>query len=177
MFLKQISVGNMDNFCYLVGSLKECVIIDPGFDASKILNSLEGHKVVKILLTHIHYDHDGEAKTISSKTSAKIYSGNDFKDKEEFKVGSLSIKVHHTPGHSPESVVYEVENKLFTGDTLFVEGCGRTDFPGGDPVVMKKTLDKLKEFPDDYEVYPGHDYGSKKISTIGYEKKNNSCLV
>jgi hydroxyacylglutathione hydrolase len=177
MLIKQIKVGDMDNFCYIVSSSGECVVIDPGFDAEKIIKEFDDLKVKAILLTHLHYDHDGEAKSLSSKFGVPVLSyGNGLRDKDVISVGNVDIKMHHTPGHSPHSVIYEVEGNLITGDTLFVEGCGRTDLPGSDPDKMKKTLEFVKMFPNDYKVYPGHDYGSKPVSTIKHEKEFNRCL-
>jgi glyoxylase-like metal-dependent hydrolase (beta-lactamase superfamily II) len=177
MLIKQIKVGDMDNFCYLISDNGECVIIDPGFEASKIIKEVGSLKIKAILLTHLHYDHDGEASTLSEKFSVPVLSsGNGLRDKDVISVGKVSITMHNTPGHSPHSVVYEVEGNLITGDTLFVEGCGRTDLPGSDPSAMEKTLDFIKTFPDDFKIYPGHDYGSKPISTIKHEKEFNRCL-
>ena len=82
----------------------------------------------------------------------------------------------HTPGHTPGSVCYLAENKLVTGDTLFVEAVGRIDLPGGDIEQMYRSLQKLKSMHGNIEICPGHDYGSRKISTIAYEKENNSYL-
>ena len=83
----------------------------------------------------------------------------------------------HTPGHTPGSVCYLADKKLITGDTLFVGNIGRTDLPGGSPKIMSETLRRLKKLDENIEVYPGHDYGSKKHSTIGHEKKYNPHMV
>jgi glyoxylase-like metal-dependent hydrolase (beta-lactamase superfamily II) len=177
MLIKQIKVGEGDNFCYIISSSNECVIIDPGFDAEKIISEVGDLKVKMILLTHLHSDHTGEADNLSKKFSVPILSyGNGLRDGDIITIGKAEIKMHHTPGHTPHSVIYEVEGNLITGDTLFVEGCGRTDLPGSDPALMKKSLEFVKTFPDDYKVYPGHDYGSKPVSTIKHEKEFNKCL-
>jgi glyoxylase-like metal-dependent hydrolase (beta-lactamase superfamily II) len=87
------------------------------------------------------------------------------------------VKVIHTPGHTRDSVCFLVEKKLFTGDTLFVGECGRTDMPGSDAGALFESLfTRLMKLPDDTEVYPGHDYGPRPTSTIGAEKKNNYTL-
>jgi hydroxyacylglutathione hydrolase len=97
---------------------------------------------------------------------------------DELTVGKISIKIIHTPGHTPDSICLLIDNqKLLTGDTLFVGECGRTDLPGGNSKSMYESLfNKLTNLNDDVEVYPGHDYGIKPSSTIGEEKKSNYTL-
>ena len=99
------------------------------------------------------------------------------KDNDEIKVGSIKIKVICTPGHTPCAICLLVENKLITGDTLFVNAIGRTDLAGGDSVKLFESLQKLKKLDDDVEVYPGHDYGKIPFSTIGGEKKANPYFM
>ena len=192
MIFEQIPVGSMENFSYLIGDedSKEGAVVDPGWEAGKILDIVKKHglNVKIILMTHSHYDHSDALKEIADATDAIVYvhemeesevkkleiSGiKAIKDNDEIKIGKIKIKVIHTPGHSPGSVCFLVDNKLITGDTLFVGNIGRTDLPGGDVKIMTESLKKLKKLDDDIEVYPGHDYGSKKSSTIGHEKKHN----
>ncbi len=102
-----------------------------------------------------------------------------FEEGTTFLLGKLALEVIHTPGHSPGSVCFyeRKEQVLFTGDTLFVEGIGRADLPGGSyPRMMKSIKEKLLILPEDTVIYPGHNYGSKPVSTIGYEKKYNPFL-
>ncbi len=192
MIFEQIAVGNMQNFSYIIGdeNSREAAIVDPGWEAEKILQEAKKHelKIDKILLTHNHYDHIHGVKELFNATNAAVYvHENDLseikklsigkiktiKDKEIINIGKIKVKVIHTPGHSPGSVCYLLDNKLITGDTLFVENIGRVDLPGGDARKMADSLKKLKKLDENIEVYPGHDYGSRKSSTIGYEKKNN----
>ncbi len=192
MIFEQIPVGNMQNFSYLIGDgeSKEAAVIDPGWEIEKILKTAKKHnlKVKHILITHCHYDHIHDIKEIADATDAAVYVHNEDKgeiknkgiekirtvsDGDKISVGKVKIEVLHTPGHTPGSVCYLVENKLITGDTLFVENIGRTDFPGGDAKIMRKSLDRLKKLDEKIEVYSGHDYGSIKHSTIGHEKKYN----
>lgn len=192
MIFEQIPTGNMDNFSYLIGDeeSKEAAVIDPGWETEKILKAAKEHnlKVKHILVTHTHYDHIHDIKEIADATGAVVYVHTEdeigIKNKgiekikkvaegDEISVGKVKIEVLHTPGHTPGSVCYLAGNKLITGDTLFVENIGRTDFPGGDAKIMRKSLDRLKKLDEKTEVYPGHDYGSIKHSTIAHEKKYN----
>ena len=192
MIFEQIPVGLMQNFSYLIGDedSKEAAIVDPGWEIEKILEIAKKHglNVKYILITHSHYDHIDKVKEIADATDATVYVHKEdadeiknrgvdkiktIKENDEITIGKMKIKVLHTPGHSPGSVCYLVENKLITGDTLFVENIGRTDLPGGDPKIIAESLKKLKKLDENIEVYPGHDYGSVKHSTIKHEKKNN----
>jgi glyoxylase-like metal-dependent hydrolase (beta-lactamase superfamily II) len=192
MIFEQIPVGMMQNFSYIIGDedSKICAVVDPGWEVKKILGVVEKHdlNVKIILMTHSHYDHSNALKEIVDATDAVVYihekEENEIKklgidkieiieDNDEISIGKIKVKVLHTPGHTPGGVCYLVDNKLITGDTLFVENIGRVDLPDGDAKKMAESLKKLKKLDEEIEVYPGHDYGSKQSSTIGYEKKNN----
>ena len=195
MFFKQIQVGQMQNFSYIIGDekSKECAVVDAGWEIDKLIGiaDKEQLKIKKIILTHSHYDHTQKADELASKTNAEVYFHEDdyneikksvknpnikihkLKNNDEIKVGKINIKVIHTPGHSPGAICLLFENKLVTGDTLFVNAVGRTDLAGGDTTKLFESLQKLKKLSDDVEIYPGHDYGEIPFSTIGTEKKNN----
>jgi|TARA_Y100000310_G_scaffold91835_1_gene89333 hydroxyacylglutathione hydrolase len=193
MIFEQIPVGIMQNFSYIIGDEKSKIaaVVDPGWQVNKILEIAEKHKlnIKMILMTHTHHDHANGVKSIADATDATVYVHKEeineikklgidkikaIKDNDEIKIGKIKIKVIHTPGHTPGSVCFLINNKkLITGDTLFVENIGRVDLPGGDAKNMANSLKKLKKLNNNIEVYPGHDYGSKPSSTIGYEKKNN----
>ena len=196
MIFEQIPVGHMQNFSYLIGdeAAKEAAIVDPGWDIDKLLSAAKKHdlKVKFILVTHSHYDHIQQVKDLFDATDATVYVHEE--DSEEIKnkgiekiktvgegdtinIGKIKIKVLHTPGHTPGSVCYLIDNRLITGDTLFVGNIGRTDLPRGNPGIMSSTLKRLKKLDDSIEVYPGHDYGSTKSSTIKREKKTNPHMV
>lgn len=192
MILKQVSVGSMDNFSYLIGDelSKEAAVIDPGSDAERIIDEAKraGLQIKAILVTHTHYDHIGALSELAAKTNATVYvhksdvssiDADNVVSIDEgsiIKIGSVEVKAIHTPGHTPGGIVYQIGKKLFTGDTLFVEGCGRTDV-GGDTETMWDTIQRLRDLKDDYEIYPGHDYGSKPHSTIAHEKKHNRFFL
>jgi len=179
----------MENFSYIIGDDKTHlgVIIDPGFDTEKILNKASQMKLtIKYLIdTHEHPDHISGNMNISKKTGAKIVAHKDakikkdlaVKDEEIIRIGETNIKVLHTPGHSPESICLLVDNKLITGDTLFVGECGRIDLPGGNAEDLYHSFfDKILKISDNVEIYPGHDYGLKPFSSIGFERKYNYVL-
>ena len=179
----------MENFSYIIGDDKTHlgVIIDPGFDTEKILNKASQMKLtIKYLIdTHEHPDHISGNMDLSEKTGAKIVAHKDakikkdlaVKDEEIISVGETNIKVLHTPGHSPGSICLLVDNKLITGDTLFVGECGRIDLPGGNAEDLYHSFfDKILKISDNVEIYPGHDYGLKPFSSIGFERKYNYVL-
>ena len=189
MIFAQVKVGHMENFSYIIGDDKTHlgVIIDPGFDTEKILNKASQMKLtIKYLIdTHEHPDHISGNMDLSEKTGAKIVAHKDakikkdlaVKDEEIISVGETNIKVLHTPGHSPGSICLLVDNKLITGDTLFVGECGRIDLPGGNAEDLYHSFfDKILNISDNVEVYPGHDYGLKPFSSIGFERKHNYVL-
>jgi len=195
MIFEQIPVGQMQNFSYLIGDeeSKEGAIVDPAWENDKILSIASKHDLdIKfILITHSHYDHIDKVKEIADATGAIVYVHKDDADgikergvdkiktideNDEIKIGKVKVKVMHTPGHSPGSVCYLLDNKIITGDMLFVEAIGRVDLPGGDIEKMFDSLQKLKKLEDNIEVYPGHDYGSVPHSTIAHEKQNNSYM-
>ncbi|MDP7244268.1 MAG: MBL fold metallo-hydrolase [Flavobacteriales bacterium] len=196
MIFEQIPVGIMQNFSYLIGdeASKEAAVVDPGWEIDKILQIAKKHNLnVKIiLLTHTDYDHINGVNKIVNATDATVYvhkeEENEIKklkvnkikivnDNDEINIGKIKVKVIHTPGHTPGSICYLAENKLITGDTLFVENIGRVDRPISDADKMAESLKKLKKLDEKIEVYPGHDYGSKPHSTIAHEKKNNAHMM
>ncbi len=200
MYIKQMEVGLMQNFNYLIGDpeTKECAYVDPAWETDRVLHQAktDGYRVTQILLTHNHFDHTEGVDRVLQETSAKIYMHEDdqkplvhngfaiqsLKQGSEIRLGKLTIQVFSTPGHTPGSICYLVHDPqgsvdhLFTGDTLFQGNCGRSDLPGGNPKVLFKSLQFLKSLDPLTKVYPGHDYGSKPVSTIGYEKAHNPTL-
>jgi hydroxyacylglutathione hydrolase len=190
MILLQIPIGSMQNLSYILADekTKEAAVIDPGFDHEKILKEAQDHKlkITKILLTHAHFDHVTDLPALAKATKAEIYiqekepfqtnlSLNKVKDNQIISLGNLKIKAIHTPGHTAGGVCYLVENKLFTGDTLFVNSIGRTDLPGGDEKQLLQSLKKISKLPDKTEIYPGHNYNGSK-STIAEQKKTNPFM-
>ncbi len=185
----------MQNFVYLIGdeSTKEAAVVDAGWDIDEIIrNAAESKlKINKIILTHSHFDHIQKINELVDKTQADVYFHESefneisrliknssariikLKGNDEIKVGKIKIKIIHTPGHTEGAACLLFDDKLITGDTLFVGAIGRTDLPGGDAIKLFESLQKLKKLDDKIEIYPGHDYGETPFSTIGGEKKKN----
>ena len=181
----------MANFTYLVwGKARQAAVIDPGWEAANIVKAAEkeGVKISAILLTHTHFDHANAVGGLAKATGAKVWvhgteageverSGvSAFADGEVISVGDLSFKCIHTPGHTPGSTCFQLGTALFTGDTLFVDGIGRTDLEGGDTEAMMASLKKISELEEGIVIYPGHGYGMEPTSTIGEQKKSNPYM-
>ena len=188
MFFKQIQ-QHSDNFTYIIADeeTKEAAVVDSSYNADEIIRTIETQKLQLkyIINTHGHSDHTAGNPELQSIFGAKIVAHKQSKvhpdlsvdENEILNVGKISVKIIYTPGHTDDSICLLVDDKkLFTGDTLFVGECGRTDFPGGNTKNMYESLNKLQKLNDNIKVYPGHDYGLKPSSTIGEEKKSNYTL-
>jgi hydroxyacylglutathione hydrolase len=188
MFFKQIRHRG-DNFSYIIADdvTREAAVVDPSFNVDAIVRLLKDQNlnVKYVINTHGHTDHTAGNEDVRSSFGARVVAHRLAKvnkdvavvDGDIIKVGGVAIKVIHTPGHTPDSICLLVDNKLLTGDTLFVGECGRTDLPGGSSEEMYHSLfDKLMKLDDSVEVYPGHDYGSNPHSTIGVERRTNYTL-
>lgn len=194
-FVKQMEVGPMENFVYLVGdpTTRECLVVDPAWQVDTILKAAdqEGYQVKGALISHHHYDHTNGLEDLLQATDVKVYvnkhdapfvkvgSPNLVKTDhgDEVKVGNLTVKLIHTPGHTPGSQCFLVHNHLVSGDTLFIKGCGRCDLPGGDPEQMYYTLtQKLMPMDEGTILLPGHNYADKPTSTLGSELRENPYL-
>src|SRR3989338_11589373 len=196
MIFEQIPVGQMQNFAYVIGDerSKDAAVVDPAWENGKILDIAKKYdlNVNKILITHTDFDHIEGLKEMADITNAAVYvhkqGKNDIKglsvnkikainERDEIDIGNIKISVLYTPGHKPSNVCFLIgTSKLLTGDTLFVEGCGRVDMPGGNINKQWESLQRLKNMDENIEVYPGHDYGSIPSSTIKHEKENNPFL-
>ncbi|MGQ9543815.1 MAG: MBL fold metallo-hydrolase [Candidatus Bathyarchaeia archaeon] len=187
MIFRRFLVEGLRNLAYLIGDeqSREAVAVDPSGAVKDILVALrrESLKLKYIINTHSHPDHTAGNRELASETGAKVlrYAASNvegsLRDGDNIVIGKINIKVIHTPGHTPDSICLLVDNKLLTGDTLFVGECGRTDLPGGSAADLYDSLfKKLVILSDDVEVYPGHDYGHMPDSTLGYEKRHNYTL-
>lgn len=189
MFFKQVQQHG-DNFSYIIAddTTREAAVVDSSYNAGEITRIIkaENLKLKYIINTHGHSDHTAGNQELRSISTAKIVAHTlsrinpDIKvnDGDTLNIGAIPLKVIHTPGHTPDGICLLVNNqKLLTGDTLFIGECGRTDMPGGNSKNMYNSLfHKILKLNDNIEVYPGHDYGSKPSSTIGEERRSNYTL-
>jgi len=195
MIVRSLQLGAIGTNCYILGDEEErvCAVIDPGDDAPAVLAAVKklGMQVNYILLTHGHYDHFMAVPAVQKAyPDAPVYihradassdprpqylqlpamEGVVFWDEgDTLRLGSITIEVMHTPGHSRGSVVLRAGGSLFTGDTLFRGSMGRTDFAGGSYEEIMASLKRLAQLPGDYQVYPGHE----GATTLNRERKNN----
>jgi hydroxyacylglutathione hydrolase len=185
---------------------RECVVVDPAWDIDGILEVVEqeGMKLTGALVTHYHPDHVGGnifgiditgLAELQEKVSIPVYvnkheaeglhkvtgiSMSDMKKmdgEDTVKVGSVEIACLHTPGHTPGSQCFRVKDNLIAGDTLFLQGCGRVDLPGGNSEELFRTLTtKLAKIQDEIILYPGHNYGGRSHAPMGDVRENNAYL-
>ena len=191
MIFKQVFDTKTSTYTYLIASAKgrEAVIIDPVLENVdeyiQLLKELD-LKLVKVIDTHIHADHVTGASKLKQTTNCITLMGEHtpadaveikVKDNELIKIDGLKIKSLYTPGHTSDSYSFLLDNYLFSGDTLLINGTGRTDFQNGSSKDAYNSLfNNILKLPEETLVYPGHDYNGKFSSTIGNEKKFNPRL-
>jgi len=191
MIFKQVFDQKSSTYTYLIASSKgrEALIIDPVLDNVedylKLLTELD-LKLVKVIDTHIHADHVTGASKLKNKTKCATIMGENtpansveikVKDEEIIKLDHLKIRALYTPGHTSDSYSFLMDNYLFSGDTLLINGTGRTDFQNGNSKdAYNSIFNKLLKLPEETLLYPAHDYKGEKVSTIGKEKKLNPRL-
>ena len=191
MIFKQVFDQKSSTYTYLIASAKgrEALIIDPVIENVDsyitLLNELD-LKLVKVIDTHIHADHITGASKLKKVTNCSTIMGEHtpadaveikVKDEEIIKIDQIEIKAMYTPGHTSDSYSFLMNKYLFSGDTLLINGTGRTDFQNGSSKDAYNSLfNKLLKLPDDTLLYPGHDYNGKLSSTIGKEKEHNPRL-
>lgn len=173
MKIERVVTGYLEENCYILTMDKESLVIDPGDDYDLINEKLKDTKVLAVLLTHSHFDHVGALNDVVSNYNIKVYSANNLEEKE-YIFRNFKFRVIYTPGHSSDSVTFyfEKEKVMFTGDFIFKDNIGRCDLPTGSWSSMQKSLKKIKEYPSDITIYPGH--GDK--TTLMEEENNNQYL-
>jgi glyoxylase-like metal-dependent hydrolase (beta-lactamase superfamily II) len=188
MIIRQLKLGRLDNFTYILGCerTKQALVIDPAAEPERIV--VEAKKaalsIQTILNTHGHSDHTAENKRLKQITGARIVmhrlDAHRFPDVDReldneatLWLGEIVFEIIHTPGHTRGGICLLAEGNLFTGDTLFVDYIGRIDLSQSDPVAMARSLKTLMALPDETVVWPGHDYGPTPTTTIGKEKLTN----
>jgi glyoxylase-like metal-dependent hydrolase (beta-lactamase superfamily II) len=205
LYFKQIEIGPMQNYVYLLGSLetRKLAVVDAAWEIDTILKlaAEDNMEITHALVTHTHPDHIGgrfagveiaglaellskcKAKVVVHKSEADFLKGLSASDiiksdsGDKIDVGGMEIQLLHTPGHTPGSQCFLVDNRIVSGDTLFIDGCGRVDFPGGNAEQMYFSLtQKLMALPDETILFPGHNYASLPQATLGEQKKTNPYL-
>ena len=191
MIFKQLFDNKSSTYTYIIASGKgrEALIIDPVIEyTSEYINILENLKLklVKVIDTHIHADHITGLNELNKRTNCARIMGEKsksevidlrIKDSEKINVEKIELKAIYTPGHTDCSYSYLMNDRVFTGDTLLINGTGRTDFQNGSSEDAYDSLfNKLLKLPKETLVYPAHDYNGKKYSTIENEKNNNPRL-
>ena len=191
MIFEQLFDTKSSTYTYIVSSGKgrEALIIDPVIENTneyiKILKNLD-LKLVKVIDTHIHADHISGLNELSKRTSCSKIMGEHsssevvdirVKDNEKIKIENIELISIYTPGHTDCSYSFLMNDRVFTGDTLLINGTGRTDFQNGNALDQYESIfKKLLKLPEKTLVYPAHDYNGKKYSTIRDEKNNNPRL-
>ena len=191
MIFNQLFDEKSHTYTYLISSGigREALIIDPVIEKTneylKVLKDLE-LKLVKVIDTHIHADHVSGLNELNKKTKCTRIMGDTspsevidikVKDNEKIKIEDIELTSIHTPGHTNCSYSFLMKDRVFTGDTLLINGTGRTDFQGGSAKDQYNSIfNNLLKLPEETLVYPAHDYNGKKYSTIIQEKNNNPRL-
>ena len=189
MIFEQLFDTKSSTYTYIIssGEGREALIIDPVIEhTNEYLKILEKLKLVKVIDTHIHADHITALNELNKRTSCTRIMGENsksevidikVKDNEKINIENIELKAMYTPGHTDCSYSYLMNDRVFTGDTLLINGTGRTDFQNGSSFDAYDSLfNKLLKLPEKTLVYPAHDYNGKKFSTIETERNNNPRL-
>ena len=209
MILRQVEIGPMANYVYLLGctETRDAAVVDPAWDVPAILRlaAADDLKIRHILVTHGHPDHVNGLGELLEKTDARVYLHNEelgfmrdvarifsmsvefmtdrslnftaVGDDQQISVGKLDVRILHTPGHTPGSQCFLVNRSLLSGDTLFIDSCGRVDLPGSDPEKMWFSLNRrLAAVDDGTTLYPGHNYADRPTASMGDQKRTNPSM-
>ena len=191
MIFKQLFDEKSSTYTYIVASDKgrEALIIDPVLEHTSIYTNLLNDldlRLVKVIDTHIHADHISAMAELKERTQCQTIMGEHsksevvslkVKDNEKISIDGVNLEALYTPGHTDDSYCFVMQDRIFTGDTLLINGTGRTDFQNGSSSEAYDSLFNIVlKLPEETLVYPAHDYKGKKFSTIGGEKKNNPRL-
>ena len=173
MQIDRVITGSLEENCYILGIEDKVLVIDPGDDIDKINKVINNRKVLGVLITHRHFDHVGALDELSKNYNAKVYDRNNLEEKR-YDIDGYKFEIIYTPGHKSHSsdsisFYFKKENIFFCGDFIFYESIGRCDLPTGDYKIMKESLNKIKNYPLDMLIYPGHG----RETTLEYEIENN----
>lgn len=191
MIFRQLFEPLSSTYTYLLGceETRQALLIDPAMPVwqrdLEVLRDL-GLRLVFTLDTHIHADHISSARTLKGETGCRIATSAfdrlpctdvALEHERPFQMGSIELTPVHTPGHTDGHLSFRLADRVFTGDALLIDGCGRTDFQNGDaPTLYRSVHERLFSLPDETLLYPAHDYQSRRVSSIGQEKSRNPRL-
>ena len=189
-------IGPMQNFEYFIGcnETHQVAVVDPAWDINTLLKEADDNhfSITKILLTHGHPDHTEGADMLAQKLNIPVLISADeapfytpdchhleaVRNGTIIQIGNVHIECIATPGHTPGGMCFKCGDILLTGDTLFVNGCGRCDLPGGDAKALYHSLyEVILKLPDSTIIYPGHRYGPWDSSTLGKQRTSNPYLT
>jgi hydroxyacylglutathione hydrolase len=196
LYVRQLKLGPMDNFVYLVGpkDSPEVLVVDPAWDVPAIEKALEqdGKRLVGAFVSHCHGDHTNGLPELLSRHDVPVYAQRaevDFSEDlrklaggamrplgpgDALTVGGRGFQALHTPGHTPGSHCLLAQDALVSGDTVFINGCGRCDMRGGDPEAMYRSLSQvLLKVPDSTRLFPGHDYADVPVAAMSDVRQHN----
>lgn len=196
LYVRQLKLGPMDNFAYLVGAegAEEVAVVDPAWDVDALVKAAEADqkRIAAAFVSHCHHDHINGLPELLRRMDVPVFAQRveaDFSPElrnaagealqtlspgDALQIGPLQAKAVHTPGHTPGSQCLWAADALTSGDTVFVNGCGRCDLRGGDPEELYRTVrDVLMQLPEDTRLLPGHDYGDVPVSSLGRERAHN----
>lgn len=195
LILKQMEIGPMANFQYFIGDKHtgETAVVDPAWDVDFLRAEAKrlGYKIVSVFLTHGHMDHVNGLDDLLATHDIPVYiSKNEHPlfmpkcknlhkigDGTKLKVGGIEFECILTPGHSPGCQLFKHDNVVISGDTIFIDGCGRCDLPGSNARAMYNSLYNIvMKLPDSCVLYPGHNYGPTPSATVGQQKETNPYL-
>jgi hydroxyacylglutathione hydrolase len=194
MWVKQLELGPMANYVYLIGdpATHEAAVVDAAWDVPAILAAAAAadYKITQAFVTHNHPDHtNGLAELLRTHDvpvrihTEDAFALSDIKEAvqpvrggDKINVGDMAVTFLHTPGHTPGSQCFLFKDQLLTGDTLFVKSCGRVDLPGSDPELMYESLRRLARLDDKTRIFPGHNYSEEKTVEMGVERGQNPFM-
>jgi len=174
MEIKKVEVGSLKTNCYILVQDNKCLIIDPGDEFDKIDSMIHDLIISGIVITHYHYDHTGALDLLIKKYRPHVYDKNNLEEKEH-EIGPFKFDVIYTPGHKEDAITLYFKNQkaMFVGDFIFKDTIGRTDLLGGSVIDMNKSISKIKKYPDDITIYPGHG----ENTTLEHEKTSNYYFI
>ena len=201
--VEQFEVGLLQNFCEILScpETREAAVVDPAWEVDRLLREAQrlGVRITKALITHGHHDHvEGIAELVAATGATVVVNAHEIErvratmhldgvatpptfelidDDQDVAIGRRGLRALWPPGHTAGGTCYLADGYIVTGDVMFIGGCGRTDFPGGNTAELWKSLQRLMALPEETRVYPGHNYGTTPTSTIGRETLENPYLL